>query len=219
MQWNAIPGSHVAAARRAFAACLQLVVAAQQPAAPATTGASRPRRRDVAWPAAGRFTCPDPNTPFCQTNETSRTRCSCHRREEDQKAPIDRDAARFGGTHTTMMRPTRSIWRKPAATSCWHRWVQPAWLVRRAGAAGTPVRSAANAAPNAAAPNAASPLRRHRTRPCRTCRAKPDGVGSAGRRGGGRCGANPNDPPNLRELSEKETAAVIELVRKEFHRR
>jgi pimeloyl-ACP methyl ester carboxylesterase len=27
---------------------------------------------------------------------------------------------------------------------------------------------------------------------------------------------NPNDPPNLRELSEKETLEVIELVRKEF---
>jgi pimeloyl-ACP methyl ester carboxylesterase len=62
------------------------------------------------------------------------------------------------------------------------------------------------APPNAPAPAAAAPGA-----------ATPNPQAAApGRRGGGPGGNAPNDPPNLRELSEKETLQVIELVRKEF---
>jgi poly(3-hydroxybutyrate) depolymerase len=45
------------------------------------------------------------------------------------------------------------------------------------------------------------------------------GVPATGRGGRGRAGANAgaNDPPNLRELSEKDVLNVLELVRKEFN--
>src|SRR5687767_6692755 len=91
----------------AFAACLQLVVAAQQPAAPSAPGAP-------AVQAPGRGRGPQPVDPrvqirthhFAETNEdipyalfvSSKVR-------KDQKAPMIVTLHGLGGTHTTMMRP------------------------------------------------------------------------------------------------------------------
>ena len=199
----------------AFAACLQLVVAAQQPAVPATTGAP-------AAQAPGRGRGPQPvdsrvqirTHHFAETNEdipyalfvSSKVR-------KDQKAPMIVTLHGLGGTHTTMMRPNAIdlaeaggyILLAPMGYNPRGWFGAPAPQGRR----GAPP---ANAAPNAApstppAPTQAAP---NQAAPNQTAAAPQ------GRRGGGPGGANPNDPPNLRELSEKETLQVIELVRKEF---
>jgi dienelactone hydrolase len=81
---------------------------------------------------------------------------------------------------------------------------------------------AANAAPGAAAANPAPALQGRRGASPAPDAAAPGAAAAnaapQGRRGGAPPGAlnAPNDPPNLRELSEKETLQVIELVRKEF---
>ena len=199
----------------AFAACLQLAVAAQQPAVPATTGAP-------AAQAPGRGRGPQPvdsrvqlrTHHFAETNEdipyalfvSSKVR-------KDQKAPMIVTLHGLGGTHTTMMRPNAIdlaeaggyILLAPMGYNPRGWFGAPAPQGRR----GAPP---ANAAPNAApstppAPTQAAP---NQAAPNQTAAAPQ------GRRGGGPGGANPNDPPNLRELSEKETLQVIELVRKEF---
>ena len=199
----------------AFAACLQLAVAAQQPAVPATTGAP-------AAQAPGRGRGPQPvdsrvqirTHHFAETNEdipyalfvSSKVR-------KDQKAPMIVTLHGLGGTHTTMMRPNAIdlaeaggyILLAPMGYNPRGWFGAPAPQGRR----GAPP---ANAAPNTApstppAPTQAAP---NQAAPNQTAAAPQ------GRRGGGPGGANPNDPPNLRELSEKETLQVIELVRKEF---
>src|SRR6266581_3235726 len=45
----------------------------------------------------------------------------------------------------------------------------------------------------------------------------PEGTPRAGKGGGAPKGQPNNDPPNLRELSEKDVMNVLELVRKEFN--
>ena len=199
----------------AFAACLQLAVAAQQPAVPATAGAP-------AAQAPGRGRGPQPvdsrvqlrTHHFAETNEdipyalfvSSKVR-------KDQKAPMIVTLHGLGGTHTTMMRPNAIdlaeaggyILLAPMGYNPRGWFGAPAPQGRR----GAPP---ANAAPNAApstppAPTQAAP---NQAAPNQTAAAPQ------GRRGGGPGGANPTDPPNLRELSEKETLQVIELVRKEF---
>ena len=207
----------------AFAACLQLAVAAQQPAVPATTGAP-------AAQAPGRGRGPQPvdsrvqirTHHFAETNEdipyalfvSSKVR-------KDQKAPMIVTLHGLGGTHTTMMRPNAIdlaeaggyILLAPMGYNPRGWFGAPAPQGRRGA---PPANAAPNAAPNPA-PNAAPP------NPAAPSVAVPNVVlpnqtaaAPQGRRGGGPGGANPNDPPNLRELSEKETLQVIELVRKEF---
>ena len=138
--------------------------------------------------------------------------------KKDQKAPMIVTLHGLGGTHTTMMRPNAIdlaeaggyILLAPMGYNPRGWFGAPAPQGRR----GAPP---ANAAPNAArprtpAPNAAAPNRPppNPAAPNQAAAARRDDV--VGVRGG----ANPNDPPNLRELSEKETLQVIELVRKEF---
>ena len=201
----------------AFAACLQLAVAAQQPAAPATTGAP-------AAQAPGRGRGPQPvdsrvqirTHHFAETNEdipyalfvSSKVR-------KDQKAPMIVTLHGLGGTHTTMMRPNAIdlaeaggyILLAPMGYNPRGWFGAPAPQGRRgAPPANAAPNAAPNPAPNAAAPNPAAP---NQAAPTQTAAAPQ------GRRGGGGL-TNANDPPNLRELSEKETLQVIELVRKEF---
>src|SRR4029079_17467808 len=80
------------------------------------------------------------------------------------------------------------------------------------GGRGRGVPPAANGAPNGATPTPAAPNAAAVPQP--TAGAAP----AQGRRGALPPGLlnNPNDPPNLRELSEKETLEVVDLVRKEF---
>jgi predicted esterase len=199
----------------AFAACLQLAVAAQQPAVPATAGAPAaqpPGRGRGPQPVDSRVQLRTHH--FAETNEdipyalfvSSKVR-------KDQKAPMIVTLHGLGGTHTTMMRPNAIdlaeaggyILLAPMGYNPRGWFGAPAPQGRR----GAPP---ANAAPNAApstppAPTQAAP---NQAAPNQTAAAPQ------GRRGGGPGGANANDPPNLRELSEKETLQVIELVRKEF---
>ena len=204
----------------AFAACLQLAVAAQQPAVPATTGAPAaqpPGRGRGPQPVDSRVQLRTHH--FAETNEdipyalfvSSKVR-------KDQKAPMIVTLHGLGGTHTTMMRPNAIdlaeaggyILLAPMGYNPRGWFGAPAPQGRR----GAPP---ANAAPNAAPPAPAAPTQAAPNQPAPN-QAAPNQTAAApqGRRGGGPGGANPNDPPNLRELSEKETLQVIELVRKEF---
>src|SRR5687768_15842295 len=210
----------------AFAACAQLAVvypfvaaaqqppgsalppagpAAQQPVAPSVPGAP-------AVQAPGRGRGPQPvdsrvqirTHHFAETNEdipyalfvSSKVR-------KDQKAPMIVTLHGLGGTHTTMMRPNAI----DLAEAGGYILLAPMGYNPR-GWFGAPAPQGRRGAPppNAPAPAAAAPGA-----------ATPNPQAAApGRRGGGPGGNAPNDPPNLRELSEKETWQVIELVRKEF---
>ena len=195
----------------ALVACVQLgltyslVARAQQPAGEAAPGA--------AAQAPGRGRGPQPVDPrvqirthrFTDTNEdipyalfvSSKVR-------KDTEAPMIVTLHGLGGTHTTMMRPNAIdlaeaggyILLAPMGYNPRGWFGAPAPQGRR----GAPPANAAAAAAVASGAAAANPQ-----------------AAAPGRRGGGRGGLNaPNDPPNLRELSEKETWQVIELVRKEF---
>ena len=203
----------------AFAACVQLAVAypfvaaAQQPAASSTPGAP-------AAQAPGRGRGPQPvdarvqirSHHFDETNEDIPYALFVSSKvKKGQKAPMIVTLHGLGGTHTTMMRPNAIdlaeaggyILLAPMGYNPRGWFGAPAPQGRR----GAPP---ATAAPNAAAPNAAAP------NAAAASPAAPNPPAAAqGRRGGGGL-TNANDPPNLRELSEKETLQVIELVRKEF---
>jgi predicted esterase len=214
----------------AFAACLQLAVAypfvaaAQQPAQqPAAAAAQQPAAAAVpgapAAQAPGRGRGPQPVDPrvqirthrFTETNEDIPYALFVSSKvKKDQRAPMIVTLHGLGGTHTTMMRPNAIdlaeaggyILLAPMGYNPRGWFGAPAPQGRR----GAPP---ANTAPTAAAPNAAAPSA-----------APPNAAPSQtaapqGRRGGGGL-TNANDPPNLRELSEKETLQVIDLVRKEF---
>jgi predicted esterase len=180
--------------RGAIARCVPLAVvyllgaaaAAQQPAAP------------------GRGRGPQPVDPrvqirmhhFAETNEdipyalfvSSKVR-------KDKKAPMIVTLHGIGGTHTTMMRPNAI----DLAEAGGYILLAPMGYNPRGwyGAPAPRGRRGAPPAPNQE-PNAAAA-------PPQGRRAFPPGLLN-----------NPNDPPNLRELSEKETLEVIDLVRKEF---
>jgi predicted esterase len=196
----------------AFAACLHLAVAypfvaaAQQPATPGAPAAQAPGRGRGPQPVdqrvqirTHRFTETNEDIPYALFVSSKVTK--------GQKAPMIVTLHGLGGTHTTMMRPNAIdlaeaggyILLAPMGYNPRGWFGAPAPQGRR----GAPP---ANAAPNVAAPNAAAP---NQTAPNQTAAAPQ------GRRGGGP-GAGANDPPNLRELSEKETLQVIDLVRKEF---
>jgi pimeloyl-ACP methyl ester carboxylesterase len=181
--------------RGTFARCVPLAVvyllgaaaAAQQPAAP------------------GRGRGPQPVDPrvqirmhhFAETNEdipyalfvSSMVR-------KNKKAPMIVTLHGIGGTHTTMMRPNAI----DLAEAGGYILLAPMGYNPRGwyGAPAPRGRRGAPPEPNQE-PNAAA--------------APPQG-----RRGAFPPGLlnDPNDPPNLRELSEKETLEVIDLVRKEF---
>src|SRR5580765_6560243 len=190
--------------RRAFAGCVPLAVfflfgaaaTAQQPA-PAAPAPS-------AAPAPGRGRGPQPVDPrvqirmhhFAEMNEdipyamfvSSKVR-------KDKKAPMIVTLHGIGGTHTTMMRPNAI----DLAEAGGYILLAPMGYNPRGwyGAPAPRGRRGAPPAPNQE-PNAAAA-------PPQGRRAFPPGLLN-----------NPNDPPNLRELSEKETLEVIDLVRKEF---
>jgi len=120
----------------------------------------------------------------------------------DRKAPLIVTLHGLGGTHTTMMRPNAI----ELAEAGGYILLAPmgynprGWYGIPAGPrrGGPPPNAAAN--PNAAPANPTAAL---------------PGVGRQGPPPGALNGAN--DPPNVRELSEKETLEVVELVRKEFN--
>src|SRR5580765_7999029 len=114
---------------------------------------------------------------------------------KNKKAPMIVTLHGIGGTHTTMMRPNAI----DLAEAGGYILLAPMGYNPRGwyGAPAPRGRRGAPPAPNQE-PNAAAA-------PPQGRRAFPPGLLN-----------NPNDPPNLRELSEKETLEVIDLVRKEF---
>jgi predicted peptidase len=114
---------------------------------------------------------------------------------KDKKAPMIVTLHGIGGTHTTMMRPNAI----DLAEAGGYILLAPMGYNPRGwyGAPAPRGRRGAPPAPNQAPDAAAAPPQGRR--------AFPPGLLN-----------NPNDPPNLRELSEKETLEVIDLVRKEF---
>jgi predicted peptidase len=155
-------------------------------------------------PAPGRGRGPQPVDPrvqiqmhhFAETNEdipyalfvSSKVR-------KDKKAPMIVTLHGIGGTHTTMMRPNAI----DLAEAGGYILLAPMGYNPRGWYGAPPPRGRRGAppAPNQAPDTAAAPPQGRR--------ALPPGLLN-----------DPNDPPNLRELSEKETLEVIDLVRKEF---
>jgi predicted esterase len=212
----------------ALAGCLQLAAVyplaqapaggAQQPATPAAQQQGAP-----AGQAPGRGRGPQPVDPrvqirmhhFAETNEDIPYALFVSSKvTKNRKAPMIVTLHGIGGTHTTMMRP-KAI---DLAEAGGYILVAPmgynprGWYGAPApgGRRGAP--PAANGAPNGVTPTPAAP---------NAAAVPPPNAGAApaqGRRGALPPGLlnNPNDPPNLRELSEKETLEVIELVRQEF---
>ena len=200
----------VVAAQQAGGAQQPAGAVAQQPAAPAAPAAQAP----------GRGRGPQPIDPrvqirthrFTETNEDIPYALFVSSKvKKGEKAPMIVTLHGLGGTHTTMMRPNAIdlaeaggyILLAPMGYNPRGWFGAPAPQGRR----GAPP---ANAAPNAAAPNPAAP---NQAAPAQT--APNQAAAPQGRRGGGGL-TNANDPPNLRELSEKETLQVVDLVRKEF---
>ncbi len=114
---------------------------------------------------------------------------------QDKKNPLIVALHGLGGTHTTMMRPAAL----DLAEAGGYIYVAPMGYNPR-GWYGVPAGPRRGGPP----PNAA---------------ANPNGAPTdAGRQGPPRGAlAGANDPPNLRELSEKDVLNVLELVRKEFN--
>src|SRR6185503_6551323 len=124
-----------------------------------------------------------------------------------KKAPLIVTLHGIGGTHLTMMRPNAIdlaeaggyILLAPMGYNPRGWYGAPAPRGRRDASPAPPVDSARGA----------------------TSDGPPAGAAAAppqGRRGAFPPGLlnDPNDPPNLRELSEKETLEVVDLIRKEF---
>ena len=199
----------------AFAACVQLAAAYPFGAAQQPAGAAAQQPAPPAAPGRGRGPQPvDPRVQirthhFAETKEdipyalfvSSKVR-------KTEKAPMIVTLHGLGGTHTTMMRPNAIdlaeaggyILLAPMGYNPRGWFGAPAPQGRGRGRGAPPP----NAAPAPSAPGAAAQT--------------PPAAPPQGRRGAppGGPGAGANDPPNLRELSERETLQVIDLVRKEF---
>ena len=205
--------------RGAFAGCVPLAVvyllgaaaAAQQPAPSraCTLSGTGPRARPRT--AAGRPRVQIRMHHFAETNEdipyalfvSSKVR-------KDKKAPMIVTLHGIGGTHTTMMRPNAI----DLAEAGGYILLAPMGYNPR-GWYGAPAPRGRRGAPPAPTSARRRGSRRQERWPNRgrLAAAPPQG-----RRGALPPGLlnDPNDPPNLRELSEKETLEVIDLVRKEF---
>ena len=179
----------------------QAASTAQQPAVPAP-------------PAPGRGRGPQPidarvqirTHHFAETNEDIPYALFVSSKvKKNKKAPLIVTLHGIGGTHTTMMRPNAIdlaeaggyILLAPMGYNPRGWYGAPAPGGRR-GAPSAPVDSARGAVNDGRSATAAAPPQGRRG-------ALPPGLLN-----------DPNDPPNLRELSEKETLDVVDLVRKEF---
>lgn len=206
----------------AFVGCVQLaVLVAQQP------GSTAPQPAPPATPAApaaqapGRGRGPQPVDPrvqirmhhFAETNEDIPYALFVSSKvKKDKKAPLIVTLHGIGGTHTTMMRPNAI----DLAEAGGYILLAPMGYNPR-GWFGAPAPQGRRGAPPA--PAATPPLDSARGAVSDSRTANPAAPPPQGRRGALPPGLlnNPNDPPNLRELSEKETLQVIDdLVRKEF---
>ncbi len=179
----------------AVAVCAQLAVLSSPGVAGQVASAAQPA--GVAVPQTpGRGRGPQPVDPrveirthhFAETNEDIPYALFVSSKvAKDRKAPLIVTLHGIGGTHTTMMRPN---------------------AIDLAEAGGYILL----------APMGYNPRGWYGAPAPQGRRGTPPGPPLQGRRGGLPPGLlnDPNDPPNLRELSEKETLEVVDLVRKEF---
>jgi len=197
----------------AVAACVQMAAvapiagAAQAPAAPATPGTTAP--------VPGRGRGPQPVDPrvqirmhhFAETNQDIPYSLFVSSKvKKNKKAPLIVTLHGIGGTHTTMMRPNAIdlaeaggyILLAPMGYNPRGWYGAPPPQGRRGAPPVPPVDSGRGAVTEGRAGTVAAA-------PGQGRRGLPPGLLS-----------DPNDPPNLRELSERETLEVVDLVRKEF---
>lgn len=205
----------------AVAACFQLalvspIAGAGQAAAPVPQAAGPGAPGAGQAPGRGRGPQVDPRVQirmhhFADTNEDIPYSLFVSSKvKKDKKAPLVVTLHGIGGNHLTMMRPNAI----DLAEEGGYILLAPMGYNPR-GWYGAPAPGGRRGAPPAGAPAGAPPAA-----------APPAGAPPAGAAAGappGRRGAipanilsNPNDPPNLRELSEKETLEVVDLIRKEF---
>lgn len=201
----------------AVAAYIGIVTVAPNAGAGQAPGAAQavPAAPGTAAQAPGRGRGPQPVDPrvqirmhhFAETNEeipyslfvSSKVR-------KNKKAPLVVTLHGIGGTHLTMMRPNAIdlaeaggyILLAPMGYNP-RGWYGAPPPQRRGGAPSAPsVDSARGAASDGRTAGAAAA-------PPQGRRGLPPGLLN-----------DPNDPPNLRELSERETLQVVDLIRKEF---
>jgi predicted esterase len=200
------------------AACVAVATVAANAGAGQAPGAAQavPAAPGSAAQAPGRGRGPQPVDPrvqirthhFAETNqEIPYSLFVSSKVKKNTKAPLVVTLHGIGGTHLTMMRPNAIdlaeaggyILLAPMGYNP-RGWYGAPPPQRRGGAPPPPpvdsARGAASDGPTAGAVTAPPQGRRG---------AIPPGVLS-----------DPNDPPNLRELSEKETIEVVDLIRKEF---
>jgi predicted esterase len=202
----------------AVAACVGVATVAPSAGAGQAPGAAQavPAAPGTTAQAPGRGRGPQPVDPrvqirmhhFAETNqEIPYSLFVSSKVKKNKKAPLVVTLHGIGGTHLTMMRPVAIdlaeaggyILLAPMGYNP-RGWYGAPPPQRRGGAPPPPpvdsARGAASDGPTAGAVTAPPQGRRG---------AIPPGVLS-----------DPNDPPNLRELSEKETIEVVDLIRKEF---
>jgi predicted esterase len=202
----------------AVAACVRIAAVAPNASAAQAPGVAQagPAAPGTAAQAPGRGRGPQPVDSrvqirmhhFAETNqEIPYSLFVSSKVKKNKKAPLIVTLHGIGGTHLTMMRPNAIdlaeaggyILLAPMGYNPRGWYGAPAPRGRRGAPPAPPVDSARGAASDGPTAGAAA--------------APPQG-----RRGALPPGLlnDPNDPPNLRELSERETLEVVDLIRKEF---
>jgi predicted esterase len=185
----------------AVGACVRIAAVAPNAVAVQAAGPAQavPAAPGTATQAPGRGRAPQPVDPrvqirmhhFAETDQDIPYSLFVSSKvKKNKKAPLIVTLHGIGGTHTTMMRPNAI----DLAEAGGYILLAPMGYNPRGwyGAPAPQRRGAPPAPPDGAAP----PQGR---------RGLPPGLLS-----------DPNDPPNLRELSERETLEVVDLIRKEF---
>jgi predicted esterase len=201
----------------AVAACVGIAAVAPHAGAAQAPGAAQavPAAPGTAAQAPGRGRGPQPVDPrvqirmhhFAETNqEIPYSLFVSSKVKKNKKAPLIVTLHGIGGTHLTMMRPNAIdlaeaggyILLAPMGYNPRGWYGAPAPRGRRGAPPAPPADSARGAASDGGAAGAAAG-------PPQGRRGLPPGLLN-----------DPNDPPNLRELSERETLEVVDLIRKEF---
>ena len=204
----------------AVAACVGVATVAPNAGAGQAPGAAQavPAAPGTGAQAPGRGRGPQPVDPrvqirmhhFAETNqEIPYSLFVSSKVKKNKKAPLIVTLHGIGGTHLTMMRPNAIdlaeaggyILLAPMGYNPrgWYGAPAPQGRGRRGALPAPPVDSARGAASDGPTAGAAEAVPQGRRG------AFPPGLLN-----------DPNDPPNLRELSERETLEVVDLIRKEF---
>ena len=199
----------------AIAVCVRIATAGPDAIAAQAAGPPQavPAAPGTAAPAPGRGPQPvDPRVQirmhhFAETNQDIPYSLFVSSKvNKNKKAPLIVTLHGIGGTHTTMMRPNAI----DLAEAGGYILLAPMGYNPR-GWYGAPAPQGRRGAPPAPPANSGRAVSDGRT-------ASAAPAPPPGRRGGLPPGllSDPSDPPNLRELSERETLEVVDLIRKEF---